>query len=132
MKTVSFYKNARLAQISLIIFLGFLAGVVNGLLGAGGGILTVYALSYALKKDSTDKRDIYANALCVMLPVSAVSCIRYASAGALLTDGFWKYALPAILGGIAGGFLLSRLKASFTKKLFASLVIWSGIILIIK
>ena len=79
-----------------------------------------------------DKKDIYANALCVMLPVSAVSCIRYASMGALPTEGFSVYAICAIAGGIVGGFLLSRLKASFTKKLFSAIVIWSGILLIIR
>lgn len=122
-------------RTGVILLLGVLSGLVNGLLGAGGGILIVYALSYALKgreDGEFDSRDLYANALCVMLPVSAVSCVRYALAGNLSTDGFAVYAVPAIAGGIVGGFLLSKLKASVTKKLFAALVIWSGIILIIK
>ena len=122
-------------RVGIILLLGALSGFVNGLLGAGGGILIVYAMNYALKgrtADSIDSRDLYANALCVMLPVSAVSCVRYAFSGNLSTEGFAVYAIPAIAGGIAGGFLLSKLNASVTKKLFASLVIWSGIILIIK
>ena len=119
-------------KIAVLIIFGALSGFINGLLGAGGGILTVYALNYALKGNYIDNRDIYANALCVMLPISAMSCIRYAFAGNISTEGFSVYAIPAIAGGIVGGFLLSRLKASVTKKLFAALVIWSGIILIIK
>ena len=124
-------KNAILRAVVLILF-GFLSGAVNGLLGAGGGILVVYALNYALKNSETDGRDIYANALCVMLPISAVSCVRYAFAGNVSTEGFAVFAIPAIAGGIVGGFLLSKLKTAFLKNLFASLVIWSGIILIIK
>ena len=127
-----FSKGKLNLNIAVIIIFGVVSGFVNGLLGAGGGILVVYALNYALKGNDIDNRDIYANALCVMLPVSAVSCVRYAFLGNLHTEGFAVYAIPAIAGGIAGGFLLSKLKASFTKKLFAALVIWSGIILIIK
>jgi uncharacterized membrane protein YfcA len=119
-------------RFALLMLFGFASGIVNGLLGAGGGILVVYALNYALNGNDIDSRDIYANALCVMLPISAVSCVRYAFSGNLHTEGFSVYAIPAIAGGIVGGFLLSKLRASVTKKLFAALVIWSGIILIIK
>lgn len=116
----------------ITVLFGFLAGGINGLLGAGGGILTVYALNFALKGEEADRRDIYANALCVMLPISAVSCVRYAAAGNIHTEGFAVYALPAILGGLLGGFLLGRLKPNITKKLFGILVVWSGIMLIIR
>ncbi len=119
-------------KIAVLIMFGVFSGFVNGLLGAGGGILVVYALNYALKGSDIDSRDIYANALCVMLPISSISCVRYAFAGNLSTEGFAVYAIPAIAGGVVGGFLLSKLKASVTQKLFAALVIWSGIILIIK
>lgn len=111
---------------------GFLSGLANGLLGAGGGIIVIYALSYALKDTDTDKKDIFANALCVMLPISAVSCISYALSGNLVISGLGLYAVPAILGGIAGGFLLHRIKTSALKKLFAALVIYSGLMLVIK
>ena len=111
---------------------GFLSGLANGLLGAGGGIIVIYALSHALKDTDTDKKDIFANALCVMLPISAVSCISYAISGNLVISGLGLYAVPAILGGIAGGFLLHRIKTSALKKLFAALVIYSGLMLVIK
>jgi len=92
----------------------------------------VFFLSWLLGDQLRDRRDLYANALCVMLPISAVSCIRYAMAGNLQTEGFGVYAIPAILGGIAGGFLLGRLRAPLLKKLFGSLVIYSGVLLIIR
>ena len=118
--------------MAVLVILGFLSGSVNGLLGAGGGILTVYAFGYALKGEDIDSRDLYANALCVMLPISAISCARYAVSGNIYTDGFSVYAIPAIFGGIAGGFLLGRLKPNIAKKLFGLLVVWSGIMLIIR
>ena len=119
-------------HVPILLLFGFLAGTVNGLLGAGGGILIVYAMAYALRDVETDTRDFYANALCVMLPISALSCIRYAAGGHLPIESFSRYAIPALLGGIAGGFLLGRLKVGALKKLFAALVIYSGIVLIIR
>ncbi|MBQ9086761.1 MAG: TSUP family transporter [Clostridia bacterium] len=113
-----------------IAVMGVLAGVANGLLGAGGGILVVFGLSGLMKQ--YEPRDLYASALCVMLPVSVISCIRYAAEGNLSVDGFGIYALPAIAGGILGGILLGRLGGSVLKKLFGSLVIYSGILLILR
>ena len=111
---------------------GLLSGVLNGLLGAGGGILIVFSLSFLLGDSIQDPRDLYANALCVMLPISAISCVRYAAAGQLSTEGFGIYVLPAILGGLCGGMLLGRLNATLVKKLFGALIIYSGILMIIR
>lgn len=116
----------------LLIAAGLLAGFLNGLLGAGGGIPVVFFLSWFLGEALQDRRDLYANALCVMLPISTVSCIQYAFAGNVQTDGFGVYAIPAIIGGIVGGILLGRLRASVLKKLFGALVIYSGILLVIR
>ncbi|MBE6531794.1 MAG: hypothetical protein E7679_06910 [Ruminococcaceae bacterium] len=112
--------------------MGFAAGIANGLLGAGGGIIIVYALDHALSDRLSDRRDVFANALCVMLPVSAVSCISYAVSGNLSAGGVGVYAIPAILGGAVGGFILGKINLGFLKKLFAALVIYSGVMLIIK
>ena len=111
---------------------GLLAGFANGLLGAGGGILVVFALAAARSEDLPEARDLYANALCVMLPISAVSCVRYALSGHLRTEGFGVFALPAIAGGLLGGLLLGKLKAKPLKKLFGARVIYSGIMLMIR
>ena len=111
---------------------GLLAGFANGLLGAGGGIVAVFAMSAALRERVEDRRDLYANALCVMLPISAVSCIRYALAGHLPGEGFGVYALPAVFGGFLGAILLGKLKGVWLKRLFGALVIWSGVLLMIR
>ena len=123
-------KGKRVSEAFFWIGMGLLSGFVNGLLGAGGGILAVFALSSHFGEG--EKRDLYANALSVMLPISALSCVRYAMAGNLHPDGFGVYALPAVAGGILGGILLGRLKSSFLGKVFGALVIFSGILLIVR
>ena len=122
---------------SSVLFLalgGLAAGFINGMLGAGGGIIIVYLLSFLLKRSdlSLDSRDVFANALCVMLPVSVLSCAIYFFKGSTKLSGFGSFIIPAVLGGIAGGFLLDRIKVGALKKLFALLVIVSGALLIVK
>ncbi|MBE6597238.1 MAG: hypothetical protein E7641_06160 [Ruminococcaceae bacterium] len=111
---------------------GIIAGLVNGLLGAGGGIIVVFALSLALSETGVEGKDIFANALCVMLPLSAVSALIYAVSGSLTTRGMGVYILPAVLGGLTGALILPRLRPTALKRLFGTLVIYSGILLIIR
>lgn len=108
---------------------GFLAGIANGLLGAGGGIIIVFVIA-RLFGDKASSRDVFANALCVMLPLSTVSTLIYCFRGGIDTDGFGIYILPAIVGGILGGILLGRIKTSFLRALFSGIMIYSGISLI--
>ena len=90
------------------------------------------AMAYALRGAPSDSRDLYANALCVMLPISVLSCVRYAMSGNLRLDGFTRFAVPALIGGVVGGFLLGRLRVGALKALFAALVIYSGIVLVVR
>ena len=115
----------------LLAVVGLLAGIVNGFLGAGGGILIVFGLSPLLGRDKEAKRDVFANALAVMFPVSMVSLIGYIAAGRVSLDGFHEYLIPCAAGGLVGAFLLDRIKISFVRKLFAAIVIWSGFWMII-
>ena len=115
-----------------LLLAGFAAGCANGLLGAGGGIIIVLAVSRLLSKRLQRKNDAFCIALCVMLPISALSFLIYALRGHISTDGFGIFILPAIAGGILGGFLLGRLGSSLVKKLFAALMVISGILLIVR
>ena len=115
-----------------LILAGLAAGFANGLLGAGGGIITVFILSKVMKKQITSKNGVFANALCVMLPLSLISCAIYAFKGHMSVDGFGVFAIPAVAGGAIGGLLLGRLKAAFMRRLFAALVIISGVLLIVR
>ena len=112
--------------------IGLFAGICNGLLGAGGGIIVVYGLNMAFRDVIEDTRDVFANALCVMLPLSALSAVGYALMGKISTEGLSVFILPAIVGGVCGALLLGKIKAATLKKLFAALVIYSGLMLMIK
>ena len=124
------FKKSSFKPILLVVG-GLFAGFVNGLLGAGGGIIIIYLLS-ALLRERASGRDIFANSLCVMFPLSIVSCAVYFSRGGIDLSSIGVLLLPAILGGILGGFALSRVNTSLLKRIFSLLVIVSGVILALK
>ena len=124
---MKFFKSS----LPFLVMGGIVSGFVNGLLGAGGGIIIVFVLSKLLKNHA-EPRDIFANALCVMLPLSAVSCVVYYLREQISFESFPSLTIPAIAGGIIGGILLGRIKTEALKKLFAVLVVISGIILVLK
>lgn len=112
---------------AIITVTALAAGICNGLLGAGGGILLVLMLSALYKDSFDDGKDFFINAQAAMLPVTAVSCFMYASRGMLNTESFGVYAIPAVIGGILGGFLLAKMDVKWIKRIFAVIVIWSGV-----
>ncbi len=126
--------------VLFLIVLGAAAGFVNGLLGTGGGIVLVYVMRRYTKLYPTQsaltsnkaQRDVYATALSVMLPVSVFSAFHYVRAGALDFSAFSPMLMPSVIGGVLGGWLLDKLRLSWLKRLFALLVLVSGILMIIR
>lgn len=109
------------------------AGVINGLLGAGGGVIMLYLVCAVLGKRSAGKnaqnvqRDAFASVIAIILPVSVVSAISYAAKGAIDMEKMQKLILPALAGGIIGAYLTDRLPTRIIRGVFALLVIISGI-----
>ena len=114
-----------------ILLIGFGAGFLNGLLGAGGGILIVYGLRRLLGDGSVDPHAIFASAIAVMLPLSAISALQYFRNGHLEATSVGLLALPAIAGGVVGALLLRRLSPSALSRLFAAVVLVSGLVLVV-
>ena len=127
----SIYKGYASTLFGLILT-GLAAGFTNGLLGAGGGTVVVFGIARVLKGRLKNGNDVFSTALCVMLPISALSCLLYLTRGHITTSGFGVFALPALLGGAVGGALLGKIRSEYVKKLFASLVVISGILLIMR
>lgn len=105
---------------------GFGAGVVNGLLGTGGGILLLLILRRRLAP-----RDAFASSIACILPLSVLSLLLYLRNGTVsVTDicssDTLPYLLGAIPGGIGGAYLLDRMKPTAAEILFAALLIFSG------
>lgn len=122
-------------KLMILVLLGAAAGFINGLLGAGGGILLVWVFSLRNPNDSPEGvRDTFASTLAAILPITALSAILY-SLGESGTPSISELApliLPAIAGGAIGAFLLHRINTMFLKKIFALLILYSGISMVLR
>ena len=105
------------------------AGVINGLLGAGGGVIMLYALSYLLRKRGGNDagKDAFASVVAVILPVSLISALSYATRGNLDMTKMQVLIIPAIVGGVVGAYLTDKLPTKVIRGIFAVLVIISGV-----
>ena len=120
-------------KIALLSGCGFAAGIVNGVLGAGSGVLIVYALQAVLGKTLTDSRDVFANATAVILPVSLFSTVSYFLHGAMPPAApLGRYLLPGVLGGLCGAWLLGRLPEVTVKRIFGGVILLSGLIMLVR
>ena len=80
----------------------------------------------------SERRDIYANALAVMLPLSAVSAINYSLRGLADSRELGILVLPAIAGGLCVALILDRINADWLKLIFSAIIIYSGITMLIR
>ena len=103
---------------------GFGAGVINGLLGAGGGMVVVPLLS-AL---GVRGKKSHATALMVIVPLSLVSAVLYPlrrQRQMCIRDRPW---LPgSLLGAYLGSRLMPKISTGWLKLVFGGLMLWGGI-----
>ena len=125
-------KNKKSALLFTLI-IGVVAGFINGILGAGGGIVALVAIQRLLGSSDDEKHDAFANALFIMLVLSAVSLLTYIKGEKLIGTGSLVSALiiPAILGGAVGAYLQNRFDIKLLKFIFSVIIIYSGIRMIV-
>lgn len=107
---------------------GFGVGLLNGLLGAGGGMLAVPLLSAM----GTDGKRAHATSLAVIVPLSAASAVFYLAAGRLRLADALPYLPGGALGALAGGWLLPRLPTGWLRLAFSGLLLWGGLRLLLR
>jgi len=102
---------------------GIFVGVMNGMLGAGGGMLAVPML----KKFGLEQTNAHATAVAVIFPLSALSALAYLWLGHFELAGGLAYLLPGAAGALAGALLLAKIPGRWLRKIFACFMIWAGI-----
>ncbi len=107
---------------------GILLGIINGLLGSGGGMVAVPLL----KKMGLDQRTAQANAVAVILPVSVVSIVFYAFSGNLPVSDTLPFALGGVAGTFLGTFLLQKISNKWLNIVFSALMVYAGVRLLLK
>lgn len=101
---------------------GFLAGIINGLLGSGGGMAAVPAF----EKSGIKAEKSHATALAVMLPLSVFSGVLYAFTGRVDFSSAVMYIPAGILGSLFGAWLLPKMPENLLKFVFGLFALWAG------
>jgi len=107
---------------------GVLVGILNGMLGAGGGMLVVPLL----KKLGLEQTRSHATAVAVIFPLSVLSTAAYLLLGHFELGQAAVYLLPGAAGALLGALLLSKIPAPWLRKIFACFMIWAGIRMVMK
>ena len=109
-------------------FAGFIIGVINSLIGACGGIVTIALL----KKDGMNQTQAHANAVAIILPLTLISALFYIFNGYVTLKESLIFLPGGIIGAVAGGVLLPKIPQKILKNIFALFIIWAGIRMIIR
>lgn len=107
--------------IAGIVAIGFIAGILSGMVGIGGGIVIVPALVILL---GISQHTAQGTTLAMLsFPVSLVAAYQYSKQG----NVDWKIALLLCFGFVLGGYLGSKFALSISslmiKRIFAILLI---------
>ena len=102
---------------------GLGVGFLNGLLGAGGGIILVPLMETLGVKGKKS----HATTLAVIVPLSLLSFAIYLSKGWVSPIAPLPYLLPGMIGGVIGGMIMGKVDLKWLKLLFGALLIWGGV-----
>lgn len=103
---------------------GGVAGIINGLFGGGGGMVVVPMLTLLL---NLPPKVSHATAILIILPLSLVSGLFYATFGNLDLTVAIPVIIGVVIGGAGGALLLSKLSSKWIVIIFAVVMATAGV-----
>ena len=105
------------------IFAGICAGAVNGLLGAGGGMILVPML--CLFTD-LEEDQVFPASVSIILPICLVSLAFTLRPGTTPWQTAIPYLIGSGIGGIFAGFLGKKIPTVWLHRILGILILWGG------
>lgn len=103
---------------------GCVAGAINGLFGAGGGMVLVPLLG---SLTDLEEDDVFPASVSIIFPICLVSLSVYATASPLPL----REALPYLIGGLAGGVIAgltgNKIPVKWLHRILGVMILWGGI-----
>lgn len=106
------------------VLAGLGAGAVNGLFGAGGGMVLVPLLSLLTPLEDDE---IFGASIAVILPICIVSLIATAITGTVAWLESIPYLFGSAVGGLAAGLWGRKIPAKWLHRGLGLLIIWGGV-----
>lgn len=103
-------------------------GLLNGLFGAGGGIVAVAFLS----RLDGDVKAAHATAILITLFLSIASAWLYVRGGSVTFSDALPYLPGGVLGAVAGALFLRKIPVFWLRKLFAVFILYSATRLLLR
>ena len=103
---------------------GLAAGLVNGLLGGGGGAILV---PYLLIVCKLEKREAFATSIAITLPLCLLSSGLYMLEGTVTLLAALPYLLGGILGGLCAGHWFETIPLHWLRRFLGCVLLYSGI-----
>ncbi len=107
---------------------GISIGIINILLGAGGGMVTVPLY----KRMGMEQKDSQINAVATILPITIISAIIYLIGDNVKISDTYIYLIPGLAGSIIGTFLIKKTSNKALTTLFSIFMIWAGTRMLLK
>ncbi len=101
---------------------GGIAGAVNGLFGAGGGMVLVPLLTLT----GLAEEEVFPSSVTIILPICLVS-LFIGSGGTLPWTEALPYLLGALGGGIAAGLTGNKIPVKWLHRGLGLLILWGGV-----
>lgn len=113
----------KLSQKLRSILAGSAAGIINGLFGAGGGMILVPMLSGS---GAFTQEEIFSSSIVIILPICIVSLAVNAGNGLPWPDA-WPFLLGGIPGGLLAGILGKRIPTVWLHRFLGALILYGGV-----
>lgn len=102
---------------------GAAAGAVNGLFGAGGGMVLVPMLSHGTEFDDCE---LFSSSVLIILPICLVS-LGVSTGFQLPWNQAWPYLIGCIPGGILAAFLGKHIPLIWLHRFLGVMICYGGI-----
>ena len=103
---------------------GIITGFLNGLFGAGGGMIIVPLLERVGK---VEKHKAHATAIAIILPISLISVGVYVFKGSVPWDIVIYLTAGGAVGGFIGAKLLPKISGVWLRRVFALFILTAAL-----
>ena len=106
------------------VLAGIGAGAVNGLLGAGGGMILVPLLGWL---SDLEEQEIFPASVCIIAPICIVTLAITWRPDTTPWNIVLSYLLGSVAGGIGAGFLGRKIPTLWLHRALGLLILWGGV-----